>query len=738
MGRSRKSKVRNLVQEVKGDYAKSMEAALALANPLDFLTALNNTDDAAAFNINDIAQGRKAREGGTLDLAALEEEVNICALIREVVDDKSLVPRDVKFDDSSLPKAKNIYEWLTLDKFSGGVMTPYLEQMITGIILFSEYCPRCSDVDWLFHTHKVDDSFTLMLEKVSILEDGVCPNCKGRKSNFVSQNEMNFYQELALRCGQRSGKTAMTGGMFFPYQTHKLLKMQNPNAVYGLPQNNMLHMTFCALTYAQAKETLWEFYYGVLVGSTWFKNYHALLRHYEDRYSMSLLKFNDTFIQYRHRSILAYPAGPDKRVLRGKTRAAGGIDEIGWFDNDANSKKVKTSAKEVYIAIERSLLTVRAKANKLMRTGNDDVMHGMYLNVSSPSSQQDKICELTRQAIGSKEIFGSIRPTWEMNPTITKEDLASEFKKSYGDAMRDYGAEPPLSNNPFISNEKQLMDAFEGKKRNSIKYKHAMTTSGKGINRQSMRYAYLTQQRSGLKKPSILSIDAGFTNNSFGCVVSIPYATGVEVKAMVEIMSSPGLPLNYSLIYDEVLTPMIKHWNVKVLLADRWNSIKVLSDAELDHDITAKQYSLKYRDMWMVKTLLEQKEYIFPAPAKKITSVEDILRHDPDAYPACFEYKPIEHFILQLMTVQDTGSQILKGPGLTDDLWRAAALGAWGITSDTFVEELNGPDVTESVVPYAGALGTSRAGIKSAGGGAKLGVLTSSGLALGSMRSVRK
>lgn len=532
-----------------------------------------------------------------------------------------------------------------------------------------------------------------------------------------------------------SGKTAMTGGMFFPYQTHRLLKMQNPNAVYGLPQNNMLHMTFCALTYAQAKDTLWEFYYGVLVGSTWFKNYHSLLRHYEDRYGESLLKFNDTFIQYRHRSILAYPAGPDKRVLRGKTRAASGIDEIGWFDNAANSTKVKTSAKEVYIALERSLLTVRAKAKKLLRTGNDDAVHGMFMNVSSPSSQQDKICELTRQAVDSPSIFGSIRPTWEMNPTITQEDLAEEFQKNHGDAMRDYGAEPPLSNSPFIDNHSWIMEAYKNSKSNSVKYRHASTTSGKGINKKHMRYAYIEKQRRG-KSPSILSIDAGYTNNSFACVVTVPYGTGVEIKAIVEIMTKPGLPLNYTLIYEDVMKPLIENWNVKVLLADRWNSLKILSDAEADFDITATQYSLKYRDMWMCKTLLEQTELKIPKPKQKIKGLDDILRYDFDAYPECFEYKPVEHLILQLLTVQDTGSQILKGDGLTDDIWRALALGAWGITGDKFVEELNGPDAA-GLPTFAGALGTSRLGSGGAGGNSKSGT-TSTGLALGSMKAGRK
>lgn len=734
--KSNKTKVRHAKEKAKaGGYGAIYETALSLDNPLDFLTSLKETDiDADGFNVSEISTGRKARESGVLDMEAINEEVNISKLVREVVEDSSLVPRDVKFDDSSLPKAKNIYEWLTQDRFSGSVMRPFTEQMITGIILFSEFCPRCSDTDWLFHNHKVDDSYATLLSKVSILENGVCPHCGGRRSQFFTEGDLNFYRELALRCGQRSGKSAMTGGMFFPYQTHKLLKMQNPNSVYGLPQNNMLHMTFCALTYAQAKETLWEFYYGVLVGSQWFQKYHALLRHYEERYGVQLLKFNDTFVQYRHRSVLAYPAGPDKRVLRGKTRAGAGIDEIGWFDNDANSKKVKTSAKEVYIALERSLLTVRASADKLLKTGYDDATHGMFMNVSSPSSQRDKICELTRNAVDSRFIYGCVRPTWEMNPTITRADLEEEFRKNHGDAMRDYGAEPPLANNPFIDSQDQVLAACKDQKRNRVRYAHDVHVTGKGENKKYYRYAYIDKSAQGTK-PSILSMDAGFSNNSFACTVCVPDGGGVKVSAIVEVMPKPGMPLNYTMIYDEVMTELIKKWNVQVLLADRWNSLKILSDAETDFGIICKQYSLKYKDLWLVKTLLEQKNFVFPRPNAKIKNLDDILRYDLDNYPNCFEDKPAEHLILQLLTVQDTGTQIIKGDGLTDDIWRAAALGAWGVMSDEFAEQLNGPEAVQS--KFNGALGVGRmgsGGVKGSSGGSGSG----SSMPLGSMRSGRR
>ena len=44
-------------------------------------------------------------------------------------------------------------------------------------------------------------------------------------------------------------------------------------------------------------------------------------------------------------------------------------------------------------------------------------------------------------------------------------------------------------------------------------------------------------------------------------------------------------------------------------------------------------------------------------------------------YPDYFEDRPAAHFMFQLMTVRDKGKTVLKGPGYTDDIFRALVLG---------------------------------------------------------------
>lgn len=241
---------------------------VALADPFKFLSGLRGGEIAAQdFDPENMNKAAHAITAGNFD----EQEIDIARTIREVVDSKILVPRDMKIDDSGIPVAKNVYEWCTNDRFA---MTngekPYIEQLTWGIITFNEYCPRCSDVEYLYVDHKVDDTYRKLERKVALLEHGVCPHCNWGRSKLIKKGKMKFIQELAVCAGQRSGKSLSIAGYFAPYHTHRLLKLQNPNAFYGLKTGTMLHCTFVALTYAQAKDTLWQNFYATLTESQWF------------------------------------------------------------------------------------------------------------------------------------------------------------------------------------------------------------------------------------------------------------------------------------------------------------------------------------------------------------------------------------------------------------------------------------------------------------------------------------
>lgn len=508
---------------------------------------------------------------------------------------------------------------------------------------------------------------------------------------------------------ENSGKSVVVA-MLSTYMTHRVLKMQKPTRVYGIGDNQILQGTFVALTQAQAKDTLWEPYFGYIVASPWFQRYHALIKRYESLYGVEVMKIRDTFVLYRHRNLIVFPAGPDKRTLRGRTRIFYAIDEIGWFDNDATKNKIKTGAAEVSIALERSCLTVRSAEGKLVASGNDMCYTAYGFNVSSPSDFRDKICEIVRQAETSNKILGIHAPTWKMNPNVTREMLDEEFRKNPIAAARDYGAQPPVSANPFVSTG-TVDECMREIGRNEVVYNQMTDRRSNGISVERTAYGVITKVKP-VDRPSVLAMDAGETNNSFALSVMSLVNDMPSVDVLVEIMPSPGEPLNYTLIFDHIITPLIKARNVKIMLADRWNSTKLLQDAlALGLVQIAKKYSLKYSDMWDVKNQMQGGTFSYPR-SQFVKSVVELL-HDQDLtnYPACFANKPVEHFMYQLVTIQDSRNQVLKGVGLTDDLWRATALATFGLNNPDYAPYLvNSPNKAIDRNPARlGVLGSAKA-----------------------------
>jgi hypothetical protein len=616
-----------------------------------------------------VPEGKMTKYGGSnLDIYDINfGGFNAFQTIKNIIKDKRIVSPDINIPEGDFAEAPNFYTWCVSDKFLG--QKPYLKQALVGTIVFGEYCPECSDMEYIESKHRVDDSLEKFTRKVCLLEHGKCPSCKKTRLNFYRSKKLNPYYELAINAGQRSGKSALFG-MLISYLTHRMIKLERPNEVYGLLRATVLQATFVALTYAQAKDTLWEPFYGNLLDSAWFKEYHAMLDDVQSRTGEELYKLKDTFVQYKHRRLLAYPAGPDKRILRGRTRYAAGIDELGWFDNSIEAaKNVKMNANEVYVALENSLGTLRQSARNVIKKGFYNVPFGLFANISSPSSIRDKICELVKKAQHSKVIYGIQAPTWEMNPNLPRSSafIREKFKNDPVGAMRDFGAQPPLTNNAFLPNKDAVM-ACMGQKKNALKMHYTTYKTSDG---QIEVYGDLEAVKI-IARPCILALDAGLSNNSFAFSLGFLGKDDKPIISVVgEVIPTQGMRINHSKMYSHLLSKLFEFCNIVKVVADRWNSLKILADMEVDHDCERQVYSLKYTDMQLFKSYIEDTQVTLPLCT---TPMDEVLKYDHSEYPGCFKNKPVEHFMLQLLTVQDTGAGVIKGDQLTDDIARAVFL----------------------------------------------------------------
>jgi hypothetical protein len=287
-------------------------------------------------------------------------------------------------------------------------------------------------------------------------------------------------------------------------------------------------------------------------------------------------------------------------------------------------------------------------------------------------------------------------------------------------AERDFGANPPLVDNAFIEDH-EAVERMCSTAPNRVDYKLVHKKGAKG----TLRGAKLTRTTSfGIIEPAVMAIDAGYSNNSFALVLGHRNPVKKADKkiictVMLEVTPEKGrVALSLSHIYKNVMMPLIKAFNVRAVLADRWNSLKILQDIYDETGVFADQYSVRYNDMQLVKNHIVDGTVQVP---KSVKTLDEILKDESDKYPLNYIGRPVDHFLLQCCTVKDTGREIQKGSNLTDDLWRAFALMATHLLDDDFCHKhVRGKrhQRLETGVVAASLLSTS--GVSSYGGQANM------------------
>lgn len=525
-------------------------------------------------------------------------------------------------------------------------------------------------------------------------------------STFVANGILNH----------NSGKSAFFN-LLVPYLTHKWVKVEKPVETLGLMSSSILIGTCTALTWAKAQELLYDPISNAIENSKWFQQYFQLLDDYEERTGIELYKFKDTFLSFNHKNLILNTSGPNKRTLRGSTRWLSIIDEIGWFPHgDDSDERERASANEVYVSLDRSLKTVRKSTMKLLKEGYDNIPLAYGCGISSPSSYNDKIMELVRNFKGSKEVLVHQAPTWEMNPLFTKEDFAKEYQDDPIKAERDFGANPPMAENAWISDVKSLDHLLVNRWVVDYQYDHFTNRSGVDMVFGKLR----STKAPPTCPPTVLTIDAGYSNNSFALAITANDGRGANVLAVAEIAPKKGITvINYTRTVKQLLYPLIKAFNVQAVGADRWNSLKLLQDIEEDCHVHTFQYSLKPTDFDLVYDYLMEDIPAIKLPRPEMDLGQIFVISD---YPHGFKYKPNSHLYHQFSTVNVDGrGSVEKGNGYTDDILRAVALGIRTCVLEDTIKKYNLKGATKQTRYAIGARSGSAQATSSSTIGSKTG-----------------
>ncbi len=564
-------------------------------------------------------------------------------------------------DESDIRKSPNFVDFCLNKKFLN--VLPYPRQIEVGIGFFEEYCRDCSNPAWLHGKERDLDLFDqpvpTILDNIQLLEFGQCPKCKKTKNDMAANGEIHHPYEMAGCAGQRSGKSALVA-MIAAYQLHRYLVIPDPIRFFGLLPASQLYMTMTAVSAMQAEALLW----------TPFKEYHNLLSDVGERLGTELMHRPKTFLVYKHKRIACMYEAPNKRRLRGKTRFFTAIDEIGWMEADAQKQSVTMSADEISAALDNSLRTLRSKAEKKRAAGLWNCPDAIACNISSPSAKDDKIMRNIRAARTNRKIYAYHYPTWEANPEISRESLQPEYDKSRMVAERDFGAVPPLANDPFIDNP-NCVDLMiqEAHRHNLMQMKIEYHTDDFG---NTTKYAKVNVPMMDKRKPRMLLVDAGEKRNHFA-VMLLTWDSKINrarVDYVFDVPPEEGIPINFALMWDHCFRPIVENLLIKHMFSDTWNSTELVQKLR-QHKVLSEQITLKFADFVEVAARLGAGELILPKPELPVEQMR-LTYENPVEF---VEGKPILGLILQILTVRQVGRRVAKPLNGDDDMFRALALG---------------------------------------------------------------
>lgn len=457
---------------------------------------------------------------------------------------------------------------------------------------------------------------------------------------------------------------------------HRFIKAPRLSSICaGIQEFTPLTATFVALTASRAIKLLWNPFIAIIDSSSWFQDYFSMLRSYGRKYDRELYKKTGLYLHFHHKNLAFYPSPPMKKTLRGDTRFLAATDELSFFAfnpnrsssdlDEAEDERERADGPEVQASLANSLATVRTEVYNLYKKNISIIPQGLNLNMSSPASKNDTLCVIERDSHHPDSLtFGLKLPTWEVNPMYSRDHpiIVEAYRKNPVKAERDFGANPPEMSSSLYTAE-TVAGMFRKGQVNSHKVllvEHASVTMGKVVHIVPQKIYY----------PAVMAIDAGLVNNSFAFCVGYREDTKFIVHTVGELIPKPGKQIHFPSMYSDILLPMAKQLNVCVVGADRWNSITTLQQFEQDvPTIKHIQNMLRYSDFAEFTTSAQSGDIWLPElelPMERILVVQD--------YKKELANTPIAHLALQLHTVRDTGTSVVKGDGYTDDMFRTVVL----------------------------------------------------------------
>jgi hypothetical protein len=552
-----------------------------------------------------------------------------------------------------LERAPNAVIFIESPKYLDGPTLHYPQFEVVRDF-FELLCPVCNDIERIRSVKDVPR------EEQILFQYNMCPKCGMDK--LKNGPAFNGFNELVGVVGMRGGKSVLVACMSACI-VHDLLCVDNLQEKLGLVKAQEIDGAFVAASGEQASETIYGHFRGFYDNSPWFQNYRKALMNLElsdPNYKRGELYWQtDSYIHFRDKHIRIKSLTSNSSSIAGKTRIFAVIDELARMD----AGESKRSATEVYRVLKVSLMTIKAAVDRLRRQGIFGVPDATMFCISSPMYDDDKSMQLLRQAEKSKKMFAFHRATWEFNPDITQEDLADEYALDPIGAERDYGANPPGAENPFVRNKDIIEICIDKDRKSIVIVKDEMFTETIGEYKFNYIKPVITDLFYRNLNEYVIHCDPGQNNDSF--CMAIGHKDKENIVYIDGALECRPIPKNnkfnmeprevYFPAMPELVLEMARKLSLKYISYDRWNST--------DHI-----HRLRERKIVAFQKNISRDDHIAFLNAMTAGTVRFPNRESEALDPATTRNIPCAKALWELRRLNDNGVKVDHLPGKTNDM----------------------------------------------------------------------
>ena len=514
------------------------------------------------------------------------------------------VTMSVRLDDERewlMQRAPNAIEWITSSRYCD---QPSLFEHWGAYQLVKDFfelrCPKCNTGPnavpasaWGLSRETLESEVLLVWNHGNL--DDTCPKCGTTKAEFVEQGLMRGYRILHAIIGQRGGKSSTLGliGTYIEHVTNWVAHTHE-NGLYGylgIPQGDLLHMTFCASTDTQSKETVWAKFRGYRSRAPWFKRYvpwvKGLERAQETPPGMQKWEYSESDKSIKNECIGLHidSLNSNSNGLAGRTRVAAIIDEISRMEQTESSR----SAMEVYRTMDASTQTVQTRVDQF---GLIPYL-GMTASISSPMAVDDYGMRLLEAAQQVPRMYAVRKATWDFNPWEPYEAYKDKLKKDFVGTMRNFGASPPGATNPLIDRPQDFTEsAVDLSLVPTARFEHYEFEDAMGRSYVGARLSHASLVRDGFAR--FIAADAGKNFDAFtvACAHGEPDEHGNIITVydwVIRLLTGrPGQEVYFESVY-QVITEVLKYMDVRLVEFDHWNSTQIIQRLRNDHGLWAEE-----------------------------------------------------------------------------------------------------------------------------------------------------